>query len=149
MRFRSMVMPALSAFAILLGSAAASQAQVTIKEPWVRSTVPGQSATGAFMQLTARQDTKLIAVRSPVAGIVEVHEMLVDKGIMKMRSVDKLLLPAGKTVELRSGGYHVMMMDLKRQIKTGDEIPLTIEFESSQGQRVTVDVKAVARLVKP
>ncbi len=144
-----MVMPALSAFAILLGSAAASQAQVTIKEPWVRSTVPGQSATGAFMQLTARQDTKLIAVRSPVAGIVEVHEMLVDKGIMKMRSVDKLLLPAGKTVELRSGGYHVMMMDLKRQIKTGDEVPLTIEFESSQGQRVTVDVKAVARLVKP
>ena len=144
-----MVMPALSAFAILLGSAAASQAQVTIKEPWVRSTVPGQSATGAFMQLTARQDTKLIAVRSPVAGIVEVHEMLVDKGIMIMRSVDKLLLPAGKTVELRSGGYHVMMMDLKRQIKTGDEVPLTIEFESSQGQRVTVDVKAVARLVKP
>ena len=144
-----MVMPALSAFAILLGSAAASQAQVTIKEPWVRSTVPGQSATGAFMQLTARQDTKLIAVRSPVAGIVEVHEMLVDKGIMKMRSVDKLLLPAGKTVELRSGGYHVMMMDLKRQIKTGDEVPLTIEFESSQGQRVTVDVKAAARLVKP
>ena len=144
-----MVMPALSAFAILLGSAAASQAQVTIKNPWVRSTVPGQSATGAFMQLTARQDTNLIAVRSPVAGIVEVHEMLVDKGIMKMRSVDKLLLPAGKTVELRSGGYHVMMMDLKRQIKTGDEVPLTIEFESSQGQRVTVDVKAVARLVKP
>lgn len=144
-----MVMPAFSALAILLGSAAASQAQVTIKNPWVRSTVPGQSATGAFMQLTARQDTNLIAVRSPVAGIVEVHEMRVDNGIMKMRSVDKLPLPAGKTVELQSGGYHVMMMDLKRQIKTGDEIPLTIEFESSQGQRVTVDVKAVARLVKP
>ena len=78
-----MVMPAFSALAILLGSAAASQAQVTIKNPWVRSTGPGQSATGAFMQLTARQDTNLIAVRSPVAGIVEVHEMRVDNGIMK------------------------------------------------------------------
>jgi copper(I)-binding protein len=101
-------------------------AQVTVKDPWVRATVSQQKATGAFMQLTAAQDSRLIEAKSPVAGVVEVHEMSMEKDVMKMRAVPSLDLPAGKMVELKPGGYHVMLMDLKQQMKEGDTVPLTL-----------------------
>ncbi len=137
------------ALVISLGYAAGSQAQVVVKDPWVRTTVPNQQVTGAFMQLTSKQNAKLIKVLSPVAGLVEVHEMTMDKGIMKMRPVNGLVLPAGKTVELKSSGYHLMMMNLTKQIKTGDEVLLTLVFEGTAGKTETVEVKAVAALVEP
>ena len=68
-----------------LALAAAANAQVTVKDPWVRATVPQQKATGAFMQLTAAQDVKLVAGSSPVAGVVGIHEMVMDNNVMKMR----------------------------------------------------------------
>jgi copper(I)-binding protein len=77
----------------------AAQAQVTVKDAWVRATVPQQKATGAFMQLQSAQDAKLLSAQSPVAGVVEVHEMAMDGGVMKMRAVPSLALPAGKAVE--------------------------------------------------
>ena len=132
-----------------LGFALASQAQVVVKDPWVRTTVPSQQATGAFMQLSSSQDVKLVMVSSPVAGVVEVHEMKMENGIMTMRPVGALALPAGQTIKLKSGGLHLMMMDLKKQIKAGDEVPLTLVFEGAQGKRETLEVKAVAGLGKP
>lgn len=149
MEFRYKTTSRLLALVVFLGTAAASQAQVIVKEPWVRSTVPGQQATGAFMQLTSRQDVKLVMASSPMAGVVAVHQMKMENDIMTMRPVVALALPAGQTVELKSGGYHLMMMDLKKQIKTGDEVSLTLVFEGAQGKRETVDVKAVAGLVRP
>jgi hypothetical protein len=126
--------------------AAAAQAQVTVKEAWVRATVPQQKATGAFMQLTAAQDTKLVAGSSPVAGVVEIHEMAMDNNVMKMRQVaGGLALPAGKVVDLKPGGYHVMLMDLKGQIKDGDTVPVSLVFEGKDGKKQTVEIKAPAR----
>ncbi len=119
--------------------------QVTVKDAWVRATVPQQTATGAFMQLTAPVDSKLIEAKSPVAGIVEIHEMKMENNVMKMRAVDGLALPAGKAVELKPGGYHVMLMDLKGQVKTGDTVPLTLVFEGKDKKRETVEVKASAK----
>ena len=123
----------------------ASIAQVTVSEPWVRATVPQQKATGAFMKLQSAQDAKLISAKSAVAGVVEVHEMAVDAGVMKMRAVDGLVLPMGKAVDLKPGGYHVMLMDLKSQLKEGDAVPLTLTFETKDGKRQTMEVKATAR----
>ena len=92
-------------------------AQVSVKEPWIRATVPQQKATGAFMQLSTVQATRLVEASSPVAGAVEIHEMKMDNNIMKMRQVNGIDLPAGKSVDLKPGGYHVMLLDLKEQMK--------------------------------
>ncbi len=123
----------------------AAHAQVSVKEPWVRATVPSQKATGAFMQIVSAKDAKLVEASSPVAGIVEIHEMAMVKDVMKMRAIEGLDLPAGKAVELKPGGYHVMLMDLKGQIKDGDTVPLSLVVQGADGKRQTIEVKAPAR----
>ena len=119
-------------------------AQVTVTDPWIRGTVPGQMATGAFMQLKAAKDAKLVEARSPTAGVVEIHEMKLENNVMRMRAVPALDLPAGRTVELKPGGYHVMLMDLKQQMKEGEVVPVTLVIESG-GKRETIEVKATVR----
>lgn len=120
-------------------------AQVNVADPWVRATVPQQKATGAFMSITAPQGARLVEAKSPVAGIVEIHEMAMENNVMKMRAVSGLDLPAGKPVELKPGGYHVMLMDLKQQMKDGQTVPITLVVEGSDKKRSTVEIKAVVR----
>lgn len=124
---------------------ALAAADVTVKEPWVRSTVVGQTASGAFMELTSSESATLLEATSPVAGVVEVHEMSLDNGVMKMRAVPRLDLPAGKPVTLRPGGYHIMLMDLKKQLKKGDSLPLKLKIEGKDKKVSTIDVKAEVR----
>jgi copper(I)-binding protein len=120
-----------------------AHAQVTVKDPWVRATVAQQKATGAFMQITSAQDARLVEAKSPVAGVVEIHEMAMEKDVMRMRALPNGLdLPAGKTVELKSGGYHVMLMDLKQQMKEGETVPMTLVVEGKDKKRSTIEVKA-------
>lgn len=136
----------LISIALIAASAGAlAQSSVEIKDPWVRATVAQQKATGAFMQLTAKADSKLVEIRSPVAGVAEIHEMAMDNNVMKMRQVPGLALPAGQPVELKPGGYHVMLQDLKAPVKEGDVVPVTLVFEGKDGKRETVEVKAPAR----
>lgn len=126
----------------------AAQAQspaVKVDDPWVRATVAPQKATGAFMQLTSAKAAKVVAASSPVADMVEIHEMKMEDGVMKMRAVDALALPAGQAVALKPGSYHVMLMGLKQPIKAGETVPLTLTVEGEDKQRTTVEVKAVAR----
>jgi copper(I)-binding protein len=108
---------------------------VTVTDAWARATVPGQKATGAFMVITAKDLAKLVAASTPVAGITEIHEMKMDKDVMRMSPVGALELPAGKTVELKPGGYHVMLMDLKNPLADKSNIPLTLTFEDAKGQK--------------
>lgn len=110
-----------------------SKANVDVKKAWVRSAVPGQMGTGAFMQLTARAGTQLVGVSSPLAGVSEVHEMKMDGDVMKMRAVPVLDLPAGKAIELKPGGYHVMLMDLKQPLPKNSKVPLTLLFKNAKG----------------
>jgi hypothetical protein len=123
----------------------AALAQTTVKEPWVRGTVPQQKATGMFAQITSPQGGKLVSAASPVAGVVEIHEMAMDGNVMKMRAIPALDLPAGKTVELKPGGYHVMLMDLKQTIQAGDTVPVTLVIEGADKKRETIEVKAPVR----
>lgn len=120
-------------------------ADITVKDPWVRATVPQQKATGAFMQITAPKAARLVEARSPVAGVTEIHEMTMDNDIMRMRAVPGIDLPAGKAVELKPGGYHVMLMDLKAPITEGQEVPVTLVIEGADKKRETVVIKATAR----
>ena len=128
-----------------LALSAAAHAQVTVKDAWVRATVAQQKATGAFMQLNAVKDARLLSATSPVAGVVEIHEMAMVDNVMKMRAVPGLDLPAGKAVDLKPGGYHVMLLDLKGQVKAGDTVPVTLVVEGRDGKRETIEVKAMAR----
>jgi copper(I)-binding protein len=126
--------------------ATAAHAQtVTVSAPWVRATAAEQKATGAFMKLQSSGPVRLVEVRSSVASVVELHEMAMDGDTMRMRAVAGLDLPAGTLVELKPGGYHVMLMDLKQPIKAGDTVPLTLVIEGRDKQRSTIDVKAVAQ----
>jgi hypothetical protein len=141
--FRPVV--SVSALFLAMTVSLAAQAQVTVKDAWVRATVPQQKATGAFMHLQSAQDAKLVSAQSPVAGVVEVHEMSMDGGVMKMRAIPSLDLPAGKAVELKPGGFHVMLMDLKAQVKDGDTVPVTLVVEGKDGKRQSVELKVPAR----
>jgi len=129
----------------LMLAAACAAAQTEVRQPWVRATVAQQRVTGAFMQILSSKDARLVEVRSEVAQVVELHEMVMDRNVMKMRAVAGLDLPAGKSVELKPGGYHVMLMDLKRQLDAGDSVPLTLVIEGRDGKRETVAVKAAVR----
>lgn len=134
------------AIAIVLALAApAAAAQVTVKEAWVRATVPQQRGTGAFMQITSARDARLVEVKTPVAKVAEVHEMAMVDNVMRMRRVQALELPAGKTVELKPGGYHVMLMELNGQIKAGDTIPITLTIENKDSRRETIELKVPAK----
>jgi periplasmic copper chaperone A len=130
--------------AVALGAAVSipAMAQTTVKDPWVRGTVAQQKVTGAFMQITSVQGGKLLSVSTPVAGMVEIHEMKMEGTLMKMAAVDKVELPAGKTVELKAGSFHVMLMDLKQPLKAGDTVPLTLVVEGKDGKKETLEVNA-------
>lgn len=127
----------------------AALAQVSVKEAWARATVPQQKVTGAFMQITSGKDMRLVEVRSPVAANVELHKMEMDGDVMKMRAVDELALPAGKMVELKPGSYHIMLMDLKAQVKEGDMLPVTLVVEGKDKKRENIEVQVVAKTMKP
>jgi copper(I)-binding protein len=130
---------------MLLASAlvsGAALAQVTVLDPWIRATVPAQTSSGAYMQLSSKQDARLVGVRTPVAGNAQLHQMEMQGQSMKMHEVEAIALPAGKVVDLASGGYHVMLSDLKRQLKEGEKVPLTLVVEDAKHKRsdVTVEV---------
>jgi copper(I)-binding protein len=130
---------------LLALGAAPAHAQVTVSGAWVRGTVEGQKATGAFMELKSAEGAAVVGAASPVAGIVEIHEMRMDGNTMRMRAVDKLELPAGRAVELKPGGYHVMLMDLKAPLKKGDTVPIKLKVRTKSGQTQDVEVKAEVR----
>lgn len=126
-----------STLAAILASAPAAWAQtaaaVKVEGAWARASVQGQKGTGAFMQLTARDGARLVRAESPAAGVTEVHEMKMEGDVMKMRAVPALDLPAGKTVELKPGGYHVMLLDLKAPLAKDSSVPITLVFQDAKG----------------
>lgn len=128
----------------LLALSFAAQADVSVDQPWVRATAMNAKATGAFMTLTSSAGGTLISAKSTGIPVVEVHEMAMEGGVMKMRAIPKLPLPAKQPVELKPGSYHIMLMDLKAPIKAGDKIPLTLTVEEG-GKQKTIEVMAEAR----
>ena len=129
----------LAAASLVISSAAF--AQVTVADPWVRATVPAQKTAGAFMQLRSPKATRLVEVQSPVAGRAEIHQMDMQGQTMRMQKVDGIDLQAGQPVNLSSGGYHVMLFDLKQQLKEGEQVPLTLVFSGPDKKRESVTVQ--------
>jgi copper(I)-binding protein len=134
---------------LVLAATGSAWAQVTVTSPWVRSTVPGQTGTGAFMTLVSKDGGRLVGAASPVAGVVELHEMSMDNNVMKMRAVPAVDLPAGREVQLKPGGYHVMLLDLRRPLKAGDKVQVELRLETRDGKRVTQPVEVEVRSAPP
>jgi copper(I)-binding protein len=125
--------------------AAPAGAEVTVTEAWVGPTMPRLNAAGVYMKLTGTKDVLLVSAASPAAGIVEIHEMTMGGGVMVMRSIDEVPIPAGTTVELKPGGFHVMLMELRKPLAKGDKVPVTLIFRGADGKKSTLEVKAEVR----
>ena len=144
--FRSSAVLAMAMAAAL--AAPLAQAQVTVTDAWIRGTVPQQTATGLFGRLTSSGDARLVAGSSPVASAVEIHEMRMVGDTMRMRAVDALPLPAGKAVELKPGGWHVMLLGLKQPLKAGDTVPVTLVVERADRTREQVELTVPVRSLR-
>lgn len=145
--FKACRFSALMIFVLGLLPSVAQAQTVEIKEAWVRGTVPAQKATGAFMDITGKSAVRLVAADSPVAGKTEIHNMTMEKGVMKMFPVEGIDVPAGKTVKLAPGGYHVMLFNLKQELKAGERVPLKLTFEHADKKRETIDLSVEVRAV--
>ncbi len=137
-------MKVILAATMLVASLPASAANVSVTDAWARATMPGQQVSGAYMKIASDADAKLVGASSPAIPRVEVHEMKMDGDVMRMREIKAIDLPKGKSVSLEPGGYHIMLMNLKKPIAAGDVIPLNLVIESG-GKKQTVEVKAEAR----
>ena len=121
--------------------AAQTSPAVKVEQAWVRPSVPGQQGTGGYMKLTARDGQRLVGVSSPVAGVAQIHEMKMDGNVMTMRPAGAIDLPAGKTVELKPGGLHLMLMDLKQPLAAGSSVPLTLLLKNGKGVESKVETQ--------
>ena len=129
--------------------AAESERSVKVTNAWVRAPAPGQKTAAAYVELTSSSSAALVAAGSPAARAVEIHSSAVEGGIMRMRAVPRVELPAGKTVKLAPGGLHLMLIDLKQPLKAGGKVPLTLSVQPSgpgAGQSLTtIDLEAEIR----
>lgn len=112
----------------------AAYAEVTISNAWARATKPGQEVGAAYMTLKSDSAARLIKVESQMAGTVEIHQMSMNNGVMKMRMMQALDLPAGKVVELAPGGFHLMLFDLKKPLAPGDQVDMLLTLKGKKGQ---------------
>lgn len=133
----------LFAVALFAGSATAGE-PARIENAWVRATVPGQQVAGAFMDITSPLPARLVKVESPL-GAAEIHSMALRDGVMEMRRVEALELPAGQTVRLAPGGYHIMLIGLKSPLKAGSKVPLALTMENADKTKTTRRIEAIVK----
>jgi copper(I)-binding protein len=138
------------AAAALLASPAWAQdyklGSLEISQPWTRATAPTAKAGGGYTTITNQGTTadRLIAARSAASAKVEIHEMKMDGNVMRMRELDKgLEIPAGATVMLKPGGYHIMFMELKAPFAKDAKVPVTMVFEKAGSIDVELLVQAM------
>lgn len=125
-----------------LGTSVAFAADISIEQPFARATPPGQPNSAAFMQLSNKGEaTALVAAHSSVANVVELHTHIHDEGVMRMRKIEQIELPAGATTLLEPGGLHVMLIDLKQPLQDGSRIDLTLEYADGSMQQIEVPVQ--------
>lgn len=148
---RSLFTPLVLALGLAAGLAQAhpDAAHVQADNAWARASVPGQQATGAFMRLTAKEPLRLVGVETPAAAVAEVHEMKMEGDVMRMRAIPALELPAGVAVELKPGGYHLMLQQLKAPLAKDSQVPLTLVFEDAKGATSRLQLQVPVRTLAP
>ena len=136
---------------ILSGAAWAhpDAAHVKVENAWARASVAGQQASGAFMRLTAQEPLKLVGVQTSAAGVAEVHEMKMEGDVMRMRAIESLDLPKDVAVDLKPGGYHLMLQQLKGPLLKDSQIPVTLVFKDGKGAVSRLSLQLPVRTTAP
>lgn len=137
-------LPYLLRLVLLLCLPVAPAAALEVTDAWVRASVPGANVGAAYMTLTSPVKAQLLSVRSPASARVEIHQSTVEDGMMRMRQLKHLDLPAGQPVTLAPMGTHLMLLDLKSALKAGDRVQLELVVKAG-GQRRKVNVSAEVR----
>lgn len=135
----------LALLAVLAASATASMAEVTVTDPWIRGTVTGQAETGAFMTIKSTEALKLMGASTPVAHKVEIHRMEMDQGVMRMRPMNSLEIPANSAVALKPGSYHVMLFGVSKPLAAGEMVPMKLQFQNKEGKTISTTIQAAVR----
>lgn len=127
---------------VLMAASTCAWADIHAAQAWSRFTAPSVPTGVVFMQLhnAGPQADALVSASSPVAKKVEIHNHINDKGVMRMRQVAKVDVPAGQSVSLQPGGYHVMLIGLKKPLKLNDTFPVTLKYQSGKTQKITATV---------
>ena len=130
---------------ILCSLSAAAAQDLVVSGAWARATAPGQDSGSLLFSITSKKASKLVAASSPVADTVEFHSMTHENGMMEMRAVDSIDLPAGKTIDLAASGKHVMLTGLKQPLKAGNSVPFTLTVQYADKSKATVKANAEIR----
>lgn len=118
---------------------------VKVANAWARATAPGQTTGVVYLELTSDTNAALVAAGTPLAQRAELHSMSTEGGIMRMRPLARIELPAGKTVKLAPSGVHLMLIDLKQPLKAGDKLPLVLSVQSSGTSLTMLKIEAEVR----
>ena len=102
---------------------------VRVTNAWVRAPAPGQKTASAYAEISSAENAALVAAGSPLASRVEMHSTSMEGGVMRMRALPRIDLPAGQAVKLAPGGTHLMLVDLKQTLKPGDKVPLVLSVQ--------------------
>ena len=129
----------------LASSAGTGNAVVRVRDAWVRETIPGQSNGAAYMRISSKESLELIEVKSTASKTAELHQMSMKDDVMRMREARAVAVNPDKEVELGPNGTHVMLVDLKRPLKTGDSVTLKLIFRRANGGKLIVPVRAVVK----
>ncbi|WP_036303829.1 copper chaperone PCu(A)C [Methylotenera sp. L2L1] len=130
---------------MMISTLVSAQEIVSIHNPWVRATNPGQNISAGYMTMTSSNDVTLISVASDVAESVEIHSMKMENNVMKMRMLDSIPLSAGKPYKLEPGGYHLMMFDLKKPLVDAQVVDFEMTFKNNKGVEFKQKVKAIVK----
>lgn len=136
-------------FSVVAMSSTAYAQSVKVANAWARATAPGQTTASAYVELTSDTQAALVAAGSPLAARAELHSMSMDGGIMRMRALPRVELPAGQTVKLAPGGLHIMLLELKQPLKAGDKVPMVLTVQSSGASLATLKLEAEVRTGPP
>ena len=137
---------ALATAAFLL-AASVQAGDITIMNAWARATAPGQEVGAAYFDIVSNSAAKLVKAESPAAASTEIHTMSMKNGVMEMRKIDSLELPAGKITSLAPGGNHIMLIGLKKPLKEGDKVAVTLTLEKAPKVQEKVEITAEVKSI--
>lgn len=130
---------------LALAGAVQAADNAVVEAPWARPTAPGAKVGGAFLTIVGgAQADRVVGASSPAAAVVELHTHIMEGGVARMRQVPAIEVPAGGKVELKPGGLHIMLINLKAPLKAGDILPLTLRFERAGEISVAAPITAQA-----
>ena len=141
----SKLKPAWVVAGVFLLSAQVYAGDIEVKDAWARATAPGQANGSVGVVITSKKDARLIAVKSAIAESAEIHTMSMNNGVMQMRQLDYLELPATQAVTLGPGGNHLMLFGLRHPLKAGTTLPLTLTVQYADKRTEDIKIKAQIR----